>query len=84
MTEQFRRIHTLRQRDHERAVVGADQDRVYLGLHHAKAIEPQALTPWTVAEARQLRDWLTQALPCEHKGQRSGTIDSELSELEKP
>lgn len=29
---------------------------------------------YTVAEARQIRDWLTQALPCEHKGARNGTM----------
>ena len=27
----------------------------------------------TLQEARSLRDWLTQALPCEHRGGRRGT-----------
>jgi len=27
----------------------------------------------TLQEARALRDWLTQALPCEHRGARRGT-----------
>lgn len=27
-----------------------------------------------VSKARHLRDWLTSALPCEHKGPRRGTL----------
>jgi hypothetical protein len=26
-----------------------------------------------ISQARALRDWLTSALPCEHRGSRSGT-----------
>jgi hypothetical protein len=79
VSERLRIIPGLRQRDGERATVGADREVLYLGFFFPSESgqnirEPQALTPWTITEARQLRDWLTQALPCEHKGARSGTM----------
>lgn len=46
----------------ERAVVGADLVVLYLGVGSPKVWDGP-LTPWTVAEARELRDWLNEALP---------------------
>jgi hypothetical protein len=56
----------LQQRGDHRAVVGADQQVLYLGFYTPfsdKRRDPQGLEPWTIAEARELRDWLTSVLP---------------------
>lgn len=78
MNKRLRIIPGLRQRDGERATVGADREVLYLGFffpsESGRSIrEPQALTPWTIAEARELRDWLTATLPCEHKRRFTGS-----------
>jgi hypothetical protein len=54
----------LHQRGDHRAVVGADRSVLYLGFHSEKSgSDPQGLEPWTIAEARELRDWLTAVIP---------------------
>lgn len=56
----------LNQRGDHRAVVGADRAVLYLGFYTAnsdKPRDPQGLEPWTIAEARELRDWLNGVLP---------------------
>ena len=53
----------LKQRGHERAVVGADREVLYLGWHHNGHRDPQGLEPWLISEARELRDWLNSVLP---------------------
>lgn len=68
MTEKFK-AGVLKQRGNDRGVVGADEVVLYLGLHHAGTVEPQALTPWTVTEARELRDWLNVVLPSHEPGE---------------
>lgn len=41
---------------------------------YGTALEIKTNGVMAVDVAKRLRDWLTQALPCEHKGQRSGEI----------
>lgn len=51
----------------------------FCGIEYAHvygtALEIKTNGVMAVEVARSLRDWLTQALPCEHKGPRHGTVE---------
>jgi NADH pyrophosphatase NudC (nudix superfamily) len=69
MDEQFRRVGTLDIQPFEIWV--KDGDQIYFD---DKPMDSRVAL--TVAKARALRDWLTQALPCPHDGSKTGFGDT--------
>lgn len=66
--KEFRNIHHLEINGVPFAEVAPAKLVMFFGVNHEDS------ECFNVEEIRRIRDWLTQALPCEHKGSRSGTV----------
>jgi hypothetical protein len=66
--KQFRAVRHIEINGTPFAEVAPKREMIFVGLGHEET------DCFTVDEARQLRDWLTTALPCEHKGPRHGEL----------
>jgi len=48
----------------------------YARVHAGYVLLGETRYPITIQEAQELRDWLTQALPCLHDGRKTGFGDT--------